>query len=182
MSRNPDHPRYGRDARVAVFVDVQNLFFAARDLFGGKVDFQKLLQETVRDRKLVAAIAYVAMAEDVDMSSFLNVLEHLGYYVRVKTMKRRADGSHRTDWKIGMTVDALTLAPKMDVAVFVTGDGDYTELVHALKRSGVLVEVAAFPRNTSKDLRHAADRFLPLGHSVIIERPHEEGPPPAPVG
>ncbi len=178
MSRSPEAPRYGRDVRVAVFVDVQNLFFSARDLFGGKVDFQKLLHETVRDRKLVAAIAYIAMAEDVDMSSFLNVLEHLGYYVRVKPMKKRADGTLRGDWKIGMAVDALTLAPKMDVAVFVTGDGEYTELVQALKRFGVLVEVASFPRNTSKDLRHAADRFLPLGHSVIIERPHEEGDVP----
>ncbi len=179
MNRFSDHPRHARPVRVGVFVDVQNLFFSARDLFGGKVDFQKLLHETVRDRTLVAALAYVAVAEDVDMTSFLNVLEHLGYYVRVKPMKKRSDGSLRGDWKIGMTVDALSLAPKLDVAVFVTGDGEYAELAHALKRFGVLVEVASFPRNTSKELRHAADRFVPLGHSVIIERPHEtEGTPP----
>ncbi len=178
MMHPPSPPRYGRDVRVAVFVDVQNLFYSARDLFGGKVDFSKLLHETVRDRRLVAALAYVSVAEDVDMTSFLNVLEHLGYYLRVKPQRKRPDGTHRSDWKVGMTVDALTLAPKVDVAVLVTGDGEYTELVQALKRFGVLVEVASFPRSTSKELRHAADRFVPLGPGVIIEQPPEELPPP----
>ncbi|RKZ01794.1 MAG: NYN domain-containing protein [Candidatus Hydrothermota bacterium] len=161
-------PRYpAKRARVGVFVDVQNMFYSAKEYYDGKVDFEKILENAVRGRSLITAIAYLVCVEDVDQSAFISVLERIGFTVRTKYLKRRSDGSGRGDWDMGIAIDALLRAPKLDVVVIVSGDGDFVELVHALKAMGVTVEVMSFPQNTSEELKRAADRYLPIDEDFI---------------
>ncbi len=168
-----------KNARVGVFVDVQNMFYSAREYYDGKVDFQKILETSVRGRSLITAIAYLVCVDDVDQTAFISVLERLGFVIRMKYLKRRADGSGRGDWDMGIAIDALVRAPKLDVAVLVTGDGDFVELVHALKSQGVTVEVLSFPQNTSEDLKRAADLYIPMDADFIRKssRPDIENEP-----
>ncbi len=173
-----------KTARVGVFVDVQNMFYSAKEYYDGKVDFEKVLEAAVRGRSLIAAIAYLVCVEDVDQSAFISVLERLGFTIRTKYLKRRADGSGRGDWDMGIAIDALLRAPKLDVIVLVSGDGDFVELVHALKAQGVTVEVLSFPQNTAEDLKRAADLYLPMDGDFIRksqkQEEHQEEFPPLP--
>ncbi len=173
------HP--AKNARVGVFVDVQNMFYSAKEYYDGKVDFEKILDSAVRGRSLITAIAYLVCVDDVDQTAFISVLERLGFIIRMKYLKRRADGSGRGDWDMGIAIDALVRAPKLDVVVLVTGDGDFVELVHALKAQGVTVEVLSFPQNTSEDLKRVSDLYIPMDADFIrrSSRPerHEEPVP-----
>jgi uncharacterized LabA/DUF88 family protein len=157
--------------RVGVFVDVQNIFYSAREYYGGKVDFEKLLNQAVRGRQLIFAFAYLVTSDEVDQSGFINVLEHLGFTVKTKPLKKRPDGSMRGDWDMGIAIDVLLFAPKLDVVVIVSGDSDFSDLVKVLKYKGTQVEIISFPQNTSEELKKIADRYTPLSEEMIIKKP-----------
>lgn len=175
--------RKGEPPRVGVFVDVQNMYYSARQL-QGKLDFDALLQAAVLDRRLILARAYVVESKEIDQSGFIAMLEQRGIEVRRKTVKVRADGSMKGDWDMEMALDILEAAPKLDVVVLVSGDGDFTSLVNRVKGMGPRVEVIAFPKNTAKSLVEAADGFHPLDRKYMIrtaQRPDKElQVPPAP--
>jgi len=170
--------RKGEAFRVGVFVDVQNMYYSARQL-QGKLDFDALLQAAVLDRRLILARAYVVESKEIDQSGFIAMLEQRGIEVRRKTVKVRADGSMKGDWDMEMALDILEAAPNLDVVVLVSGDGDFTSLVNRVKSMGPRVEVIAFPKNTAKSLVEAADRFHPLDRKYMIrtERPETKEPP-----
>jgi uncharacterized LabA/DUF88 family protein len=172
--------RKGDPERVGVFVDVQNMYYAARQL-KGKLDFDALLQAAVRDRRLIRATAYVVETKEIDQSGFIAMLEQRAIEVRRKTLKIRSDGSMKGDWDMEMALDILDAAPKLDVVVLVSGDGDFTSLVNRVKGIGPRVEVLGFPRNTAKSLLGAADRFQPLDRKFMIRTEPEE-PTPAATG
>jgi uncharacterized LabA/DUF88 family protein len=157
----------GAPERVGVFIDVQNMYYAARQL-KGKLDFDALLQACVLDRRLIQASAYVVESKEIDQSGFIAMLQQRAIEVRRKTLKVRADGSMKGDWDMEMALDILDMAPKLDVVVLVSGDGDFTSLVRRVKSMGPKVEVVAFPRNTAKSLLEAADRFHPLDRKSMI--------------
>jgi uncharacterized LabA/DUF88 family protein len=157
----------GEPERVGVFIDVQNMYYAARQL-KGKLDFDALLQACVLDRRLIQASAYVVESKEIDQSGFIAMLQQRAIEVRRKTLKVRADGSMKGDWDMEMALDILDMAPKLDVVVLVSGDGDFTSLVRRVKTMGPRVEVVAFPRNTAKSLLEAADRFHPLDRRAMI--------------
>jgi uncharacterized LabA/DUF88 family protein len=159
--------RKGDPERVAVFVDVQNVYYGARQL-KGKLDFDALLAAVVRDRRLIKATAYVVESKEIDQSGFIAMLEQRAIDVRRKTLKVRSDGSMKGDWDMEMALDILDAAPNLDVVVLVSGDGDFTSLVHRVKAMGPRVEVIAFPRNTAKSLLEAADHFQPLDRKFMI--------------
>jgi uncharacterized LabA/DUF88 family protein len=159
--------RKGDPERVGVFVDVQNMYYAARQL-KGKLDFDALLQAAVRDRRLIQATAYVVETKEIDQSGFIALLEQRAIEVRRKTLKIRADGSMKGNWDMEMALDVLDAAPRLDVVVLVTGDGDFTSLVGRVKGIGPRVEVIGFPRSTAKSLLEAADRFQPLDRKFMI--------------
>ena len=165
----------GEPERVGVFIDVQNMYYAARQL-KGKLDFDALLQACVLDRRLIQATAYVVESKEIDQSGFIAMLQQRAIEVRRKTLKVRSDGSMKGDWDMEMALDVLDMAPKLDVVVLVSGDGDFTSLVKRVKGIGPRVEVVAFPRNTAKSLLEAADRFHPLDRRAMIrvEAPPEE--------
>jgi len=157
----------GDPERVGVFIDVQNMYYAARQL-KGKLDFDALLQACVLDRQLIQATAYVVESKEIDQSGFIAMLQQRAIEVRRKTLKIRSDGSMKGDWDMEMALDVLDMAPKLDVVVLVSGDGDFTSLVKRVKSMGPKVEVVAFPRNTAKSLLEAADRFHPLDRRAMI--------------
>ncbi len=157
----------GQPERVGIFIDVQNMYYSARQL-KGKLDFDALLQACVLDRRLIQASAYVVESKEIDQSGFIAMLQQRAIEVRRKTLKIRADGSMKGDWDMEMALDILDMAPKLDVVVLVSGDGDFTSLVRRVKTMGPKVEVVAFPRNTAKSLLEAADRFHPLDRKSMI--------------
>jgi len=171
--------RKGDPERVGVFVDVQNMYYAARQL-KGKLDFDALLQAAVRDRRLIRATAYVVETKEIDQSGFIALLEQRAIEVRRKTLKIRADGSMKGDWDMEMALDILDAAPRLDVVVLVTGDGDFTSLVSRVKGMGPRVEVIGFPRSTAKSLIEAADRYQPLDRKFMIRTGVEPKPHPGP--
>lgn len=147
--------------RVAVFVDVQNLYHSAKHLFGSNVNFSQVLQDAVGNRQLIRAIAYVVRAEGPKEQAFFDALEKAGFELKVKDIQTFASGAKKADWDVGMAIDALTIAKHVDAVILITGDGDFTPLVSYLQNNeGNLVEVVAFGRSCSARLIEWADRFM----------------------
>jgi uncharacterized LabA/DUF88 family protein len=163
---------------VGVLVDVQNMFYSAYDCFRGRLNYKKLLDTTAGGRHIVRAVAY-AMRDGNNQGSFFTMLREVGFEVRTKEPRVRPDGSRKGGWDIGIAVEALTLAPKLDVVALVSGDGDFVDLVHALRARGARVEVYAFERSVGRELREAADLFVPIGEELIFREARLEEEPRA---
>ncbi|MBI3912439.1 MAG: NYN domain-containing protein [Armatimonadetes bacterium] len=157
-----------RHQRVGVLVDVQNMFYSAKHQYRAKLDFQKLLDAAVQDRQLVRAIAYIVQTPEIDQTSFINTLRQIGYEVKTKMLRTRPDGTTKGDWDMGMAIDAISMADRLDAIVLVSGDGDFVELVSMLKAQGVRVEVLSFPSSTAEELKLAATEFSPIGPDMLL--------------
>ena len=167
--------------RVAILVDVQNMFYSAYDCFRGRLNYKRLLDGAAGGRQVVRALAY-AMHDGNNQSSFFTMLREVGFELRTKEPRVRPDGTRKGGWDIGIAIEAIMIAPKVDVVVLVSGDGDFVELVHALRLLGVRVEVHAFERSVGRELRDAADLFVPIGEEMIFrESRAEPEPEPAPA-
>ncbi|MDQ5957670.1 MAG: hypothetical protein QG614_645, partial [Patescibacteria group bacterium] len=119
--------------RVGVFIDTQNLYHSAKNLYNSRVNFGNVLDAAVADRKLVRAIAYLITTESQDEAQFFDALLKIGIETKHKDLQVFFGGNKKADWDVGLAVDAITLAPKLDAAVLVTGDGDFIPLVEYLK-------------------------------------------------
>jgi uncharacterized LabA/DUF88 family protein len=152
--------------RVGVFVDVQNMFYAAKNLHQSKVDYGKLLKGIVGDRQLIRAVAYIVQKPEVNQSGFHEALTRFGYELRVKELIIRDLGEGRTvakgNWDVGMTVEIMSLAPRLDVVVLVSGDNDMLSLVDYLKHHGVRVELVSFEGSTAGQLMQSCHFFTPI--------------------
>lgn len=152
--------------RVGVFVDVQNLYYSAKYVYKAHVNFSAILKDAVKGRTLVRARAYVIKAEEVQ-EAFFDALTKIGFEVRVKELQVFPGGAKKGDWDVGLAMDAIEQAPKIDTVIIVSGDGDYIPLVEHLRRAlGCRIEVAGFGKSTSSKLIEAADSFLDLGKSA----------------
>lgn len=154
--------------RVGIFVDVQNMFYAAKHLYNSKLNFARLLDYISRGRPLVRSIAYVVQTPEIDQSNFLTMLRSNGYEIRSKDLKQRPDGSCKGDWDMGLALDALAMSDRLDVVAIVSGDGDFVDLVNFLKARGVRVEVYSFPYSTAEELRHSATEYFQMGTEIVI--------------
>jgi len=151
------------EQRVGVFIDTQNLYHSAKNLYHARVNFGNVLKECVLERRLVRARAYVVTTETEEEKSFFDALTKIGIETRTKDLQVFFGGAKKADWDVGLAVDAITAAPKLDTVVLATGDGDFVPLVEYLKvHSGCQVEVVSFGRSTSGRLKEAADHFLDL--------------------
>ena len=159
-NKNPlKHP----DQRVGVFIDVQNLYYSAKNLYSQKVNFGNIVKDAVAERKLIRAIAYVVRTESNDEKPFFDALYNLGIETQEKDLQVYASGFKKADWDVGLAVDAIRLAPSLDAVVIVSGDGDYLPLVEYLQATGKQVEVVAFGDTSSHKLIDQADSFIDLG-------------------
>ena len=155
--------------RVGVFVDAQNMYHSAKNLYKAKVNFKKILETAVGDRRLIRAFIYVIRTEGGEEKAFVEALEKGGYEIKEKDLQIFAGGMKKADWDVGLAVDAIRLSSLVDAIILVTGDGDFIPLVEFLKmQKGVQVEVAAFGRSASAKLKEAADDFLDLGQSQFL--------------
>ena len=148
--------------RVAVLADAQNLYHSAHSIYSRNVDYTALLSEAVAGRQLTRAIAYVIRADSPDEDTFFEALQDIGFETHIKDIKRFEDGTIKADWDVGMSLDAITLAKKVDTVVLCTGDGDFARLCWHLRHEGVRVEVLAFGQSTAGELIEAADAFTDL--------------------
>lgn len=145
--------------RVAVLADAQNLYHTAQSLYSRNIDYAGLLDKAVMDRELVRALAYVIRADSPQEESFFEALEEIGYETKIKQIKTFGDGSQKADWDVGIVLDAVTLAEKVDTLVLASGDGDFARLCSHLRHEGVRIEVFSFESSTAEELTEAADAF-----------------------
>jgi uncharacterized LabA/DUF88 family protein len=151
-----------KEQRVGVFIDTQNLYHSARNLYQARVNFGAVLKDAVAGRKLVRAVAYVITTEAGDEKNFFEALSKLGIETKTKDLQIFAGGAKKADWDVGLAVDAIKMSPRLDSVVIVSGDGDFIPLVEYLQTSGVQVEVVSFGKSTSGKLREAVDDFVDL--------------------
>jgi uncharacterized LabA/DUF88 family protein len=152
-----------KSQRIGVLVDVQNLYYSARNLYHQKVNFGNVLRDAIGNRTLIRAIAYVVKTEEFKEKTFFEALEHIGYEIKAKELQIFYGGAKKADWDVGLAMDAIELAAKLDVIVLVSGDGDYIPLVHHLKRAfGCKVECMAFGKSCSSRLKEEVDGFTDL--------------------
>lgn len=158
-----------QNQRVGVFVDVQNMYHSAKHLYTKNVNFGKILEVAVGERQLIRAFAYVVKADAPKEQGFFDALEKSGYEMRTKDIQVFAGGMKKGDWDVGMAVDAVKTADRLDTIVLVTGDGDFQPLVTYLKENkGCRVEVMAFAKSSSSRLIEVADQFTDLGESPSL--------------
>jgi uncharacterized LabA/DUF88 family protein len=152
------------EQRVGIFVDVANMYHSAKNLYGAKVNFLEVLKTAVAGRRLVRAVAYVIRSESEEEKSFFGALSNQGFEVKAKDLQIFAGGAKKADWDVGLAIDAIKMADKLDCVILVSGDGDYVPLVTYLKENkGCLVEVLAFGKTTSAKLGESVDDFTDLG-------------------
>jgi uncharacterized LabA/DUF88 family protein len=163
--------------RVAVLMDIQNMYHSAKNLYGARVNFKEVLKSAVAGRELVRAIAYVIRTESGEEKPFLDALVKIGIETRLKDLQIFPGGEKKADWDVGMTIDAVRLADTfVNTIILVTGDGDFIPLVEFLKAKGIQTEVMAFARSASQKLQEAADDFIDIGDEPrkYLMRIHEQ--------
>ena len=152
-----------KEQRVGVFIDTQNLYHSAKNLYKAKVNFGNVLKQAVAGRELIRARAYVVTTESGEEQSFFEALEKLGIEIKTKDLQVFYGGAKKADWDVGMAVDAISMSSKLDAIILATGDGDFVPLVEYLKYStGCQVEVISFGKSTSSQLRDVVDDFFDM--------------------
>ena len=154
---------------IAVFADVQNIYFTTRDIFGRSLDYKMLWQKLSNKGNIKYAYAYAIESFDEKQNRFQISLHKIGFNVKLKPLLKRRDGSLKADWDVGITIDILETARDVDTVVLVSGDGDFELLLKKVKRSfGVFTEVYGVARLTSPSLMRIADRFNPIEEGLLI--------------
>ena len=148
--------------RVAVFIDVQNLYHSARNLYGARTNFREILKLAVSQRSLIRAFAYVVRTKTGEEKPFFEALVKLGIETRIRDLQEYYDGLKKADWDVGITVDAIRISPSVDTIVLASGDGDFQQLVEYLENQGKRVEIIAFGRSASSKLKEIADEFIDM--------------------
>ncbi len=148
--------------RVGVFIDVQNMYYSARNLFDHKVNFANIVKETVGDAQLVRAIAYTISTKGGEETAFFDALRGAGIEVKSKELLEYAGGGKKGDWDVGVAVDIIRMLDMLDVVVLVSGDGDFVPLADYVRSRGRIFHVASFRESTSGSLVEATDQYTNL--------------------
>ena len=152
--------------RVGIFIDTQNIYHNSKNIHQAKANFAAIVKDVLDGRVLVRAMAYVVTTESGEESAFFGALEKAGIEIRSKPLQVFLGGAKKADWDVGLAVDAISMAPKIDSVIILSGDGDYVPLVKYLQNThGCQVEVVAFGKSSSARLIEAADDFLDLDQS-----------------
>ena len=154
-----------KEQRVAVLIDVQNMYYSAKNLYQAKVNFSEILKESLAGRKLIRAFAYVVRTKTGEEKPFFEALTKLGFEIKVRDLQEYYGGLKKADWDVGISIDAVRINPTVDAIVLVSGDGDFVQLIDYLKNQGKRVEVVAFGRSASSKIREVADEFIDLEKS-----------------
>ncbi|MFH1534506.1 MAG: NYN domain-containing protein [Patescibacteria group bacterium] len=170
-----------KEQRVGVFVDVSNMYHTAKHLFSANVNYGKILEEAVSGRKLIRALAYVVRSQSSEEELFFEALSNQGYELKIKDLQVFIGGAKKGDWDVGIAMDIMRMASKLDVIILASGDGDFTELLKHAKALGCRTEVVAFGKSASAGLVAEADSFIDLykqkAKFLITKRRHTPARP-----
>ena len=151
-----------KNQRVGIFIDTQNLYHCAKNIYGAKVNFDQVVKDGLAGRSLTRAVAYVITTESGDEKNFFEALGKMGIETKTKNLQIFSGGAKKADWDVGLAVDAIKLAPKLDAVILVSGDGDFVPMVEYLQNMGCQVEVMSFGKSSSSKLIEACDDFIDL--------------------
>lgn len=153
--------------RVGIFIDTQNIYHSAKNIHHAKANFSAIIKDALDGRVLIRAMAYVVTTESGEESAFFGALGKAGIEIRSKPLQIFLGGAKKADWDVGLAIDAVKMAPKIDSVIIISGDGDYVPLVEYLKNThGCQVEVVAFGKSSSGRLLEVADDFLDLDQNT----------------
>lgn len=157
--------------KVAIFVDVQNIYYTVKEAHGCHFNYQAFWDQVTGGREIVAAIAYAIDRKDPRQVQFQQILQSIGFEVKLKPFIQRRDGSAKGDWDVGITLDMIEFANQVDVAVLASGDGDFDLVVKKLREAfGVNVEVFGARSLTATSLINAATRFTPIDGPLLLSK------------
>ena len=155
--------------KIALFVDVQNIYYTTRQAYGRQFDYRKLWQCVSAQGEIVAATAYAIARDDDNQRKFQDALRHIGFCVKLKPYIQRSDGSAKGDWDVGITIDVLDAAKNVDTIILLSGDGDFDLLLRKIKQDdGVSTEVYGVPALTANSLIDASDLFHPISENLLL--------------
>lgn len=155
-----------KNQRVGVFIDTQNLYHSAKNLYHSKVNFNNVVKDAVGNRQLIRAMAYMVSTESGEEKGFLEALGKMGIEIRIKDLQVFSSGAKKADWDVGLAVDAIKMADKLDVAIIISGDGDFVPLIEYLQSLGCQVEVISFGKSSSSKVKEVADEFFDLDNDT----------------
>ncbi|MFN6963619.1 MAG: NYN domain-containing protein [Pyrinomonadaceae bacterium] len=162
--------QFGHRGRVAVFIDGNNLFHAAR-FHNIDIDYNKLLRVLLGDGRLLRAFFYTGVDAGAErQQGFLLWMRRNGFRVVQKELKTFYDGTRKANLDVEIAVDMLSLAGRYDTAVLVSGDEDFVYAINAVAYKGCRVEVAGFRSNSAPKLIDVADFFIDLGDIADLIR------------
>lgn len=148
--------------RVGVFIDTQNMYYSARNLFGRKVNFKNIVEDAVAGRQLIRAMAYVVSTESEQERPFFDALESAGIETREKQLQEFSSGAKKADWDVGLAIDVVQMLDMLDVVVIASGDGDFLPLIEYALSRGRMVELVAFGGTTSSSLLNLVHDYTDL--------------------
>lgn len=151
-----------KEQRVAIFIDTQNLYHSAKNIYRSKVNFDAVVKRTLAGRQLIRAVSYVVTTETGEEQSFFEALGKIGIEVKTKDLQIFYGGAKKADWDVGMAIDAIKLSSKVDAIVIATGDGDFVPLAEYVRSQGCQVECIAFGKSSSSRLRETVDDFIDM--------------------
>ena len=154
--------------KLALFVDVQNLYYTVRQAYGRHFDYGALLRQLQARGEIAEAYAYAIDRGDAKQQQFQQILRNLGFTVKLKPYIQRSDGSAKGDWDVGITIDVLDAASRVDEVVLASGDGDFDLLLDRLRALGVDSCVYGVPTLTAQSLIRAAGRFVPVEGELLL--------------
>ena len=155
--------------RVAIFVDVQNIYYTTRQAFGRQFDYRAFWTRVTAGREVVAAFAYAIRRDNAKQQSFQQILRDIGFEVKLKPYIQRGDGSTKGDWDVGITLDMVEQAERAEVIVLASGDGDFDlalDRIHA--KFGVTTEVYGVQQLTAASLIKAAQKFVAIEDELLL--------------
>ena len=157
--------------KIAIFVDVQNIYYTTRDTYQQPFNYRLLWQELMAQGEICLANAYAIERSDDQQHKFQKALKHIGFNVKLKPFIQRSDGSAKGDWDVGITIDIMSAAAdsNIDTIVLLSGDGDFDMLLkHVKTEYGVNTIVYGVPNLTANSLINAADHYHKIERSLLL--------------
>tara|TARA_R110002095_G_scaffold196271_1_gene175116 strand:+ start:193 stop:666 length:474 start_codon:yes stop_codon:yes gene_type:complete len=155
--------------KIAIFVDVQNIYYTTRQAYGRQFNYRKLWQTISQQGSISQATAYATNRDDDGQQKFQSALKHMGFSVKLKPFIQRSDGSAKGDWDVGITIDVLDAAKDVDTVILLSGDGDFDLLLEKINRQyDVSTEVYGVPELTAKSLIDVASFFHPIDADLLL--------------
>ena len=155
--------------KIAIFVDVQNIYYTTRQAYDRQFNYRKLWQRISDEGEIVLANAYAIQRNDEKQLQFQNVLNQIGFTIKLKPYIQRSDGSAKGDWDVGITIDVMEAAKDVDTVVLLSGDGDFDMLLDKIKKDyAVRAEVYGVPALTANSLIDAASVYHPIETDLLL--------------